>query len=333
MDSLYEKLVEKYLAGACSDAEMEQIFEWLNNSDENRKEWLKLRMVSAKSNFVRFSEPEHIACSYKEIQKEQALRERLEREITRKVTLRFMRYAASILILIGVAVGSYTYIANREHTEMIVIAVANNEPVRQVILSDNTHVWLSANSRMEYPEKFNGKERNVSVEGKAYFEVEKDIDRPFMVKTEAYTVKVLGTSFEVNSFRYKPTSDVTLVDGSVEILDDHSTSLCTLQPGQQFSFDRHSGRFSLNAVDAEVYVSWHGGKLEFDGMTFAEIAKVLERYYNVRIILDEDAIKEKRLVGSLSFQKDIQEMMKTIEVVVSIKYNIQQDTVVHIKSK
>jgi ferric-dicitrate binding protein FerR (iron transport regulator) len=333
MNSLDEKSVEKYLAGECAEADMEQIIQWLSVSEDHRKEWVKLRMVSAKSNFPHFSDPEHVARSYKELRKEQAARKRLEQEITRKITLRFMRYAASILILAGVSVASYKYVTDWQYPRMVAIAAGGNEQMKQVMLDDSTRVWLSAGSRIEYPERFGKKERTVSVEGKAYFEVTKDTKRPFYVKTETYTVKVLGTSFEVNAFKYKQTSDVVLMEGKVEILDRNRTSLYVLQPGQQFEIDKLNNRFVLHTVDAAMYASWHGGKLEFDGQTFAEIAKVLERHYNVRIVLDDGIAGNKKLVGSLSFQKDIHEMMKTIELVVPVKYNVQTDTVVYIQSK
>ena len=333
MDSLDEKLVEKFLSGACSRTEIAQILEWFNASEENRKEWLNLRMILARGNFAYFSDPEHIEHSYREICKEQAIRERLEREITRKISLRFMRYAACILLLIGLSYGSYKYFADWQYPKTIEFAVAATEPIQQILLHDSTRVWLSANSRIEYPEKFRKKERHVTVEGKVYFEVAKDTQRPFIVKTETYMVKVLGTSFEVNSFKYRQTSDVILVEGSVEILDNKMNLLYMLQPGQQFEMDKLNNQFTLHEVDAAPYTGWHSGQLEFDGMTFAEIARVLERQYDVRIVLDKDIAGETQLVGSLSFKKDIHEMMKTIELVVPIKYKVETDTIVYIESK
>ena len=103
---------------------------------------------------------------------------------------------------------------------------------------------------------------------------------------------VLGTSFEVNAYKFSQTSDVTLVEGKVEILDNNRNSLCTLQPGQQFKIDKRNNHFTLHQVDAEMYASWHGGRLEFDGQTFVEIVKVLERHYDVRIMLANGIAKD-----------------------------------------
>ena len=333
MNSLDENIIERYLAGEYSEAEMEQIPEWLKASEDNRKEWLKLRMVSAKSAFIHFSDPEHVSRSYKELQKKFNSQKHLEQEMMQKITLRLMRFAASILVLVGLSGIFYKYITDWQYPKMVVVATGENEPVRQIMLEDSTQVWLSAGSRIEYPERFWKNERRVSVEGKVYFEVAKDANRPFYVNTETYSVKVLGTSFEVNANKYNQTSDVTLVEGNVEIFNQNRASLCTLQPGQQFEIDKLNNHYILRKVEAEMYASWHEGTLEFDGLTFSEIAKALERHYNVRIILGEGITREIKLVGSLSFGKDIHQMMRAMELVMPINYHVQTDTVVYIQSK
>ena len=333
MINLDEKIVERYISGECSEDELKQIFDWFKESEDNRKEWLKLRMVTAKSNFIQFSEPKHVARSYRELRKEQLDRELLEKKITRKITLRFLWYAASILLLVGLSSISYHYFTSQANSKMLVVSVKANEPVKKISLDDSTRVWISAGSKIEYPEKFGKKERKVSVEGKVYFEVTPDANRPFLVKTDAYTVKVTGTSFDVNAFKYKQLSDITLVQGEVEILNDKLISLCSLQAGQQFEIDKLTNRFDIRVVEAKILASWHSGTLEFDGLTFSEIAKALERQYNVQIILEEGIAKDKKLVGSLSFEKDIHEMMRAIASVIPIKYDIQINTIVRISNK
>ena len=333
MNGLDDKTVEKYLTGACSEAEMEQLLQWLKASEENRQAWLKLRMVAVRSSFVHFSDPKQVERAFSTIWKERFARTLFEKQLARKYTMRFMRYAAAILLLIGISYATYHYVIHGVAVPVMVVVAGANEEPKQVMLHDSSRVWLSAGSRIEYPERFGKRDRTVAVEGKVYFEVARDTLRPFYVNTDVYTVKVLGTSFEVNAPKYNPSSDVTLVEGKVEILDTKSLSLCTLHPGQQFEIDKRNNRFMLNRVDAEMYASWHGGQLDFDGLTFAEIAKALERHYGVRIILDEGVAQKQKLVGSLNLQKDIVQMMQAIAMVVPIKYQVQTATVVQIQSR
>ena len=331
MDNLDEIVVERYIAGECSEVEMQRALEWFEASEKNRKEWLKLRMVSAKSNFIRFSEPGHVARSYIELMKEWSEQEALKQKIARKISLQILRYAASILLLIGLSYAIYLYATHQEPAKMIVVAVKGNEPVREIRLDDSTRVWLSAGSQIEYPEKFDKEDRKVSIEGDAYFEVTTDVNRPFWVSTEMYVVKVLGTSFEVNAFKHRQVSDVTLIEGKVEIFNHELTSLCLMQPGQQFEIDKLTNRFVLHEVDDMD--GQHDGQLEFDGLTLAEVAKALERHYHVQIVFDDGIVRNEMLVGSLSFKKDIHEMMRTIASLIPIEYSVKMDTVVHITPK
>ena len=325
------------MAGECTDVEMKQILQWLSASENNRKEWLKLRLVQAKSNYVRFSDPKHVDQSCKELRKEKITREvtrmQLEREITRKINLRFMRYAASILLVIGLTAIIYQYMTDWRRPQMVAVAVGANEQMQQITLEDSSRVWLSAGSRIEYPERFDKKHRVVTVEGKTFFEVAHDTLRPFYVKTDAYSVKVLGTSFEINAPKYSPTADATLVEGKVEIFDRNWKTLCTLQPGQLFEINKVDDQFNLHQVNAEMSVAWYNSRIEFDGLTLVEVAKALERYYGVSIHLDKGVDKNIELVGSLHFKSDVFEMMKAIEMVVPIKYQVQTGTVVSIQSK
>ena len=332
MNDIDVNIIKRYFANECSEAEIEMLFEWINASESNRREWLKLRIVSARNVFSHFSNPEHIDRSFKELLEKQDALRRIEQKITRKITLRFMRYAASVLVVVGLSAFCYMYVVDWLRPDMVVV-LCETDNVKQIMLEDNTQVWLSAGSRIEYPERFGKKERKVLVEGKVFFETAKDTNRPFLVETETYTVKVLGTEFEVNAFKYSQTSDVTLVDGKVEILDNNRATLCTLQPGQQFKIDKISNSFILQQVQAKMYTSWHGGTLEFDGLTFAEIVKILEHHYNVRIITEEGIDKDQKLVGSLSLQKNIYQMMKALELVVPIKYQVQTDTIVTIQAQ
>lgn len=333
MNELSEKMIEKYLSGKCSETEMDELSQWFEASEANRNEWLKLRMALVKNKYDAASDPKHLLISYNEIKKKRQEHDELVKRISRKIMLRIMTYAASIILLIGVSFVTYQSIRNFVDPPMVVLAVGQNEPVRRVVLEDSTSVWLSAGSRIEYPKRFSKKERHVFVEGRAYFEVSKDANRPFFVKTESYLVKVLGTSFDVNSSKDERLSDVVLVEGSVEILNNNMASLCTLRPGQQFELNRKNYRYHLNDVDVELYTSWRSGKIEFDGMSFEDILKVLERYYNVQLVLDDSLNRDEKLVGSLSLEKDIYEMMKTIERVIPINYEVQTNTVVYLHSK
>lgn len=330
MKELDEKLISKYFGGECSDSEMEQLCQWFEESEDNRKEWLKLRVAFVKGKFEDLSSSEHLQASLDELKRRKYEYEALKKKIVRRITLRIVGYAACILILVGLSAMGYRWADSVLHPEILVCEVAKDEMPRKLLLEDSTEVWISAGSRLEYPEKFSSQNRVVSVEGKVYFDVSKDKQHPFIVQTEAYSIKVLGTSFEVNSFKGERFSDVVLVEGSVDILNKNAVPLCRLHPGQQFKLDRENNHFNLTDVNVDFYTGWRKGKIDFDGMSLKEILEGLEHYYNVQIVLDDSIELDEQFVGSLTLKRDIYEMIKTLERVIPFKYKVQTNTVVYI---
>ena len=330
MIELDERIIEKFFDGSCSESEMELLAQWFEESEENRKEWLKLRLAFTRSKFERLSDFGHVQLSWEELKSRHLEHEMLVKRITRHIILNFIKYAACILLVMGISVAGYIGLQSVLYPQNIVLAVAKDEPTQKFLLEDGTMVWVSAGSSLEYSKRFSSRERVVSVDGKVYFEVSKDEQRPFLVQTEAYTVKVLGTSFEVCSFEEERFSSVILVEGSVDVLNKNKATLCRLHPGQQFELDRTSRHYNLSEVNVDFYTSWRKGKINFEGMSFKEILKGLEHFYNVKIVLDDSVNMDEQLVGSLTLKKDIHEMMKMLKRVVPFKYKIQTDTVIYI---
>ncbi len=331
MKSLDDQIIEKYLAGSCSESEVEQILEWLEESPSNEKELFNLKLISAEYNFAQFSNENEMSRAYKELLRINQYKKELEQKITRRIMMKFTSYAASILLVIGLSIGSYWYFKTHRNEELITVSTVENEAVNYIVLEDDTRVWLFENSKIEYPKKFSKDSRNVKIEGKVYFEVAKDKKRPFLIDVDGYRAEALGTAFEITGYKGQKTFEVILTEGLVRILDKDSQQLTMVHPGEQVEVNIKNGEFNTNKVDAEMYTSWRNGVLEFDGLTFPEIIKVIERYYNVKIVLDKPETMTQRLVGSLSLKKDISSMMKAIELVVPIKYNIEINTYVYIQ--
>ena len=333
MDSIDDQLIKKYLSGSCSDAEVEQILEWISLSDANRKELFGMKVLMAKEQFDKLSQEHEINRAYNDLIRRKKYKEELEQQITRRIMMKFARYAAVVALLIGFSAGAWFFLAEQEdRSNLITMSAGENEVVQQITLEDGTKAWLFENSKIEYPEHFDKYSRTIKVEGKVYFEVAKDTKRPFRVDAGGYIVEALGTAFEVTNYKGKKQIDVILVEGSVLIKDPQQQALSTILPGQGIVVNTAINEFELNQIDAKTYTSWINGVLEFDGMTFSEIAKILERYYNVKIILSAPESMTQHLVGSLSLKKDIATMMRAIQIVVPIKYDISVDTHVYVEN-
>jgi len=170
----------------------------------------------------------------------------------------------------------------------------------QLELSDGTNVYLNAGTLLKYPVNFiKGKNRQVFLEGEAYFEVTKDTAHPFIVSANDIDIRVLGTKFNVNSYKESKYINTVLIEGSVAIYKENDTkNLTYLTPGHIASWSNLENSISIDKVDTKEYTAWIDGKLIFKRRTFAEILKVLERHFDIEIINNYDSLNSQRFLAS-----------------------------------
>jgi transmembrane sensor len=188
----------------------------------------------------------------------------------------------------------------------------------KLILSDNTVVWLNAGSRLVYPTFFNGKTREVLLFGEAFFEVSKNAEKPFIVKTSDIEIKVLGTQFNVSAYAEDKVIQTVLKEGSVAIRQNNSTffdSEIVLKPNQLASFAKSSNETKLYDVDASYYTLWTKGLLSFDDVDFNRILKKVERFYNISVGFSEPILGTIRISGKLDLKKNRDEVLEYLEKV------------------
>lgn len=165
--------------------------------------------------------------------------------------------------------------------------------VYKVILPDKTQVLMNADSKLTFPDRFEGAERVVKLEGEAFFSVTKDAHHPFVVESEKLRTHVLGTEFNLRAY---PNSNphVTLVSGQVQVdnLLNHQTVM--MKPGQDVTIDRESN-FDVSTVDTEYYVQWKEGFFYFDNLPLVEVLRELGRWYNVDIQITDNSLMSYRL--------------------------------------
>ena len=233
--------------------------------------------------------------------------------------LSFLRYAAIIVIAMGVGVGMNQWISNRLYAsdmEYNEIVVEKGGRANTLLLSDGSKIILNASTRFKYPTSFNGDERVVHLEGEAYFEVAKNHSKPFIVKLKNQQITVLGTSFNIQAFNDDRFSVTTLLSGSIllESFDAQGRKMSSmkLKPNQQARSDNRTGSIFLSETDASISNAWVGGKYRFKDETLVSIVKRLENYYGVNIRLAHDSLRNIRYTGTFSLDQGIQEVLDII---------------------
>ncbi|BBE19591.1 anti-sigma factor [Aquipluma nitroreducens] len=188
----------------------------------------------------------------------------------------------------------------------------------KLILSDNTVVWLNAGSRLVYPTFFSGKTREVLLFGEAFFEVSKNADKPFIVKTSDIEIKVLGTQFNVSAYAEDKVIQTVLKEGSVAIRQNNASFFdkeVVLKPNQMASFAKNSNETKLTDVDVSYYTLWTKGLLSFDDVDFNRIVKKVERFYNISVNFSEPILGTIRISGKLDLKKNKDEVLEYLEKV------------------
>ncbi len=196
-----------------------------------------------------------------------------------------------------------------------------------VVLSDGTTVYLNSGTELKYPVSFLDEgNREVFVEGEAYFDVTSDTDRPFIVNAEALNVEVLGTEFNVFAYPEDARTDVVLVEGSVALAIGESTGNTVLSPGEKGIMDRVSQTIDTEKVNTNIYTAWRKGELVFRRMPFENLVKKLERHYNVTIEIENETLKKE--VFSASFNNEtIETVLGFLNDSYNIEYIIKDNTV------
>ena len=198
--------------------------------------------------------------------------------------------------------------------------------VIEMALSDGTHVWLNAGSSLTYPVTFTGKERKVRLNGEGYFEVAKDPARKFAVASNGFSVEVLGTHFNINTYGGEP-SKITLLEGSVVVKPAADNNNLKLAPGEQAVFPHDkTGQMELRQADIDQVMAWKNGLFRFRSEDVASIARQLGVWYNVAIVYE--GASGKKVTGYISRSASLEEVLKMLEIATGIHSEYKDGTIV-----
>jgi ferric-dicitrate binding protein FerR (iron transport regulator) len=196
----------------------------------------------------------------------------------------------------------------------------------ELILSDGSKVVLNAGTRFRFPVTFPAGQREVYLEGEAYFEVEKQADASFVIHTEKLNVNVLGTSFNVSAYRDENKTVVTLVKGVVQINNDNTEEM--LVPGEQYRLDHPSMTGNKTIVNTNVYTAWTKGIFRFDAMPLEELMKNLSRWFDIRYTFKDEQVKNKRFTGGFRKYDDVYQVLKIIGDYTKVSFSFNEGEVI-----
>ena len=232
----------------------------------------------------------------------------------RNYTKAYRIWLAAASLMIVFLTSGWLATALRPAPEML---IRNNawEKVENLTLADGTQVWLNAETELKYPVAFADEVREVMLTGEAYFEVAKNVSRPFVVKAGQLDIKVLGTSFNVKAYPSE-TQQATLVQGKVEVCAGNYSR--KLQPGEQLNYSSEGPE--IRNVDVKAYTAWKDRRFVFNDDLLEEVIRKLGRWYDVEFILRDAEVREIRFTGNLPKYRNLDQVLNKLELTTHIRF-------------
>lgn len=195
----------------------------------------------------------------------------------------------------------------------------------QVTLPDGTNVWLNANTVLRYPDQFAADERVVEIEGEAYFDVTKDKNRPFKVRSTGQELVVLGTAFNISAYPDEIETETTLVEGAVEIANLTNKKISRLRPGQQALVTGEG--VQVHEVDTEEFTAWKDGYFLYNDANIYTILKQFSRWYDIEI---DDSIKPTGdlFTGKIPRNLSLKNALKIVERTSGMSFHLTDNKLV-----
>ncbi|MCG6190653.1 FecR family protein [Maribellus maritimus] len=322
-----EKLHKFTLNKLSKESEIEEVLNWIESSEENKQEFETLKNLWAMAGFANYED-----YAGKKSCKTQKLGKK------RVIPMYLLKYAAIFVLAFFIGSTSVYFLWNKESNELVwnEIIIPDGESA-EIYLSDNTHIWLNSNSKLTYPQKFEGKTRDVKLSGEAYFDVSHNPENPFFVQTPELTVAVKGTSFNVQAYNSDDEVNVTLIKGKVSLQSPKGKFVSELSPGENAKFDLTKKTISLSKADTEFYTSWKDGYLVFKNETLEDIVRKFERWYNITVIFDDEEIKQIEFTGTIMKNKPIDQIFNILKYTAGIDYSFEiinhKPSIIHLKKK
>lgn len=337
------KLLAKFLAKECNNKEKQLVKSWLSESSKNRetmKEFEKIWEASEHSD-----SSEDVFDSNLEWV---VLQNRIEdeslnfntKQVNRSTWLSLynplLPTLSKVAALFVIAAFVGLFFIDRFYVEEIPVEEPTLNEISMdkgyrggVTLSDGTKVYINSDSKIIIPKVFKSDRREVFLEGEAFFEVAKNPNKPFLIKTKGAVIEVLGTSFAVRNYPGDNIIQTVVSEGTVSFSSDdkEEKKSVILTAGNLGRLNLENNEIKTEYVsDIDFYLSWKDGYLTFKNEKMKEVAKQLERKYDIEVVFDSKEIADMNLTAELR-SRSLARVLETISMSLKIDYTLLQDRV------
>lgn len=316
MENEHSELIIGYLQGRLKGQDLDDFYAWVNASSDNKKLFFETKALYDACAPSRDASEIHDSWL-------RLLRKRTSRQHKkRSLVYRISTYAA--VALVATAITSTLFLSLRPEREAKITRYVGGDGLGAdvVELPDGTRVSLGSRTTFSYDDRYGESDRIVYLEGEAYFEVAKQQDQPFVVKTKEQDIEALGTQFNVMAYPADSLMTTTLLHGSVLLTTKNLSQRTILKPDEQFVYNRNTHSATLRKVDASQFVAWTTGYYYFPEQSLKAILYRLSHVYGVTFAVKSESLNQRYFSGTFYRGQSLKDIMEIIHLSIPIRYKI-----------
>lgn len=315
--NINEILLIRYINQELTGAEHLKVEAWINKSEENRKIAEDYYYLSWAVNTLRVMKQ----CSPQKALKK--INKRIYKNKVRYIFQRIQQIAAILLIAVVLCL-SYLLIHSKNRVTPFYLETRMTPGmIGSMLLPDGTKVWLNSSSSLKYPSFFDGNTREVFLDGEAYFDVQPDKQKKFIVHTENTSISVYGTEFNVDAYSNNNFVTTTLISGSIEFTytdkNEHINSFF-IQPNQQVVYDKATTETIKK--EADYNIAWREGKVILNETSLSDVIWILSKRFNIDFEVKDSSLYNHSFTGIFTNQQ-IERILEHFKISSDINYKIE----------
>lgn len=316
-----EDIINKVFEQRATQEEIEMVVSWFK-TDAGQK-YLSQRIDKDISN-----EDELTEYSLKHNVPADEIYKKIKNQIFRKRILNISKYAAlivlPILILGWGLLKMNSYVDLLGNTEYVDVYVPKGKQM-QVVFQDGSMVYLNSDSKLRYPKKFRLSDRKVELNGEAYFIIEKNPDRPFVVEIENVLVNVYGTSFNVDAFSSEREVSLVLDEGIVNFETKARNEKYALNPGEKLVYNKLDGTCTISENNRLINESlWKDDIIYIDNESLENVLKILDRKYDVRFKIEDSEVLRYKYTIMIAKNSSLNKVLVDLERIAPVRFERQE---------
>jgi ferric-dicitrate binding protein FerR (iron transport regulator) len=312
-------LILKHLQGTLSNEEACIFYDWIELDKYNKIFYFEIKALYDEGKYnANIIDIEH---SW-----EKLLRKKISYKENKNIWRTIISYAA--IVALAIALTSFYFIFNKDNSPKLklISSYIGGDGLNAdiIVLPDGTRVSLGSKTNFSYDPDYGKKERNVYLEGEAFFDVKQQKDKPFIVNAKEISVKALGTSFNIMAYPGDSLLIATLLEGSISIAGKGISPNTVLTPNQQFVFNYNKSRSNVSNVYADDYTKWTSGYYYFEEQSLKAILHRLSYVYGITFDIKSKDLKDKIFTGTFYRGQNPKDIMEIINLSHPIKYRIDE---------